>query len=38
MEKKFEIPELTIIQFIGEEIITASNEYDEIGENGDLDD
>ena len=37
MEKKFEIPELIVIQFTDDEIITTSNEYDEVGENGDLD-
>lgn len=38
MEKKFEIPELIIVQFTNEEIITSSgDEYDEGTENGSID-
>lgn len=41
MEKKFVIPELIIVQFIEDDIITASGEddgsIDELGGNGGLD-
>ena len=36
-EKKFECPELIIIQFTNEDIITSSGEYDPMGDDGLID-
>jgi len=35
-EKKFECPELIIVQFANEDIIVTSGEYDPIGEGGEI--
>ena len=37
MEKKFERPELIIIQFASEDIIVTSGDEDKLGGNGEID-